>query len=495
MRSDKYNNKQNKSKKGFKTFTMIWSILFLLTTLTFVGVLIHFNMLPSKYLYIGLSAAALLTLLIFPALFFKGFKKSRKIIALALSIFLMGAYGLGIIYMTGTLDFFSKITNIGVPTEEFYVVVKDDGPYDKIEDIKGKTVETYLNNERNYSEAKNKLGKEVNVNYEMIENLSDMADGLLNDEYDILFISESHYTTISSQHETFKADTKIIYTVKVEIESQNVAKEVDVTSEPFNIYISGLDIEGSIDILSRSDVNMIMTVNPTTHKIILTSIPRDYLVQLPGKGDAQDKLTHTGIYGISETIGAVEKLMGIDINYYAKVNYSTVTELVDAIGGIDVISDYNFDTHGMDVYYTFYEGENHLDGPQALAFARERQSFEDGDFQRNKNQQTVLKAILTKCMSSSTILTSYTSILNSVEDYAEINMSQRDIQKLAKFQLNGMPSWSIETQHIEGQLDTTLCYSTGEYLVSVVDPDEESIVTAVDKIVSVMEEGKNDGSK
>lgn len=490
MRSDKH-HKRNKENNKLHRFTKVWSVLYALVTIAFLGVLVYMDLLPIKYLCIAAGVIAVLMLITFPALFFKNFKKSRKIISLILSIILMLAYGVGIVYMNGTIDFFSKITKIGVQTEEYYVVARADSDYEDENSIKGKTVQTYLSNELNYSEAKNKLKEVVDVKYEMMESLSELADGLMDKKYDTIFVSEAHYTTICSEKKTFKKDSKIIYTVKVEQETKDIVKDVNVTEEPFNIYISGLDTEGSIETVSRSDVNMIVTVNPKKHEVLLTSIPRDYFIPLPDKGDAMDKLTHTGNYGIESTVAAVEKLTDIDINYYVKVNYTTVTKLVDAIGGIDINSDFTFVTHGMGVYYEFYKGNNHLDGSRALAFARERKSFSDGDFQRNKNQQIVLEGVLKKALSSTTVLTKYTTILNAVEDNVEINMSQKDMQKLIKMQLNGMPSWKIEKQSIIGSIGNEICFSTGDYYSSVVLMDQKSIISAVDKIVAVMDDDRN----
>ncbi|BDF10378.1 MAG: LCP family protein [Emergencia timonensis] len=486
MRSDKH-HKKNKESSSLHKFTKVWSILYLLVTIAFAGILVYMDLLPFKYLCMAIGIIAVLLLIIFPAMFFRNFKKSRKIISLVLSILLMLAYGAGIVYMSGTIDFFSKITKIGVQMEEYYVVARKDSDYKDENSIKGKTVQTYLSNELNYSEAKNKLKEVVDVKYEMTESLSELADGLIDQSYDTIFVSEAHYTTICSEKKNFRSDTKIIYTVEVEKETKDIVKDVNVTEEPFNVYISGLDTEGSISTVSRSDVNMIVTVNPKTHKVLLTSIPRDYEIKLPSKQNVLDKLTHTGLYGIEETIASVEQLMGIDINYYVKVNYTTVTKMVDAIGGIDINSDYAFTTHGMGVYYAFNEGENHLDGSMALAFARERKSFSDGDFQRNKNQQIVLEGVLKKALSSTTILTKYTSLLNAVEDNVEINMSQKDMQKLIKMQMDGMPSWNIQKQSITGTPDSKICFSTGDYYVAVVDVDQKSVISAVDKIVAVME--------
>lgn len=488
MRSDKHQKKKTSGNTGFKKFTKVWSILYILVTAAFIGVLIYMDVLTVKYLCIVVGIIAAVLLLTFPALFFVRFKKSRKVISLILSIALMAAYGVGIAYMSGTMDFFNKITTVKVQTEPYYVLAKADSAYEDITSIKGKTLQTPLTSEISYSEARNLLKKEQSVEYDMIEDVQAMAEGMLTGDYELLYVSENHYTGLCSEKNGFKDGTKIIATIRVPIESKNIVKNVDVTKDPFNIYVSGLDTEGTIDVVSRSDVNMIVTVNPKTHQVLMTSIPRDYYVELPGKGGVMDKLTHSGNHGIEETVAAVEKMTGLDMNYYVKVNYTTVTELVDAMGGIEVNSDFTFVTHGMDVYYEFYEGPNQLDGSRALAFARERQSFSDGDFQRNKNQQLVLEGVLKKAMSSTTILTKYTSILNAVEDCVEINMSENDIRSLIKMQMDGMPSWDIRKQSIIGGIGTEVCYSSGMNLyASVVLQDQESIVKAVDEIIAVME--------
>ncbi len=494
MRSDRH-NKKNNGNTGFKLFTKVWSIFYLLVTIAFFGVLIYMDVLIFKYLCAAAAVVAAALLLTFPALFFKGFKKSRKIICLILSVLLMAAYGVGIAYMTGTIDFFDKITTVKVQTEPYYVIARagndayDDDEAENATRLKGKTVQTFLTTDLRYSEAKNMLKEELNTEYEMIEDLQLMAQGLLDGDYELIYVSDAHYTTLCTENAGFKEGSKIVYTVKLPIESRSIVKDVDVTKDSFNIYVSGLDTEGSIDVVSRSDVNMIVTVNPRTHKVLLTSIPRDYYIELPDAAGAMDKLTHTGNHGIEETVETIEKLTGLDMNYYVKVNYTTVTQLVDAMGGIEVHSDYTFVTHGMDVYYEFYEGTNQLDGSRALAFARERQSFSDGDFQRNKNQQLVLEGILKKAMSSSTILTKYTTILNAIEDSVEINMSQEDIRSLIKLQTDGMPSWDIEKQSIIGSVGKEACYMDGLYLyASVVLQDGESIISAVDQIIAVMEE-------
>ena len=214
---------------------------------------------------------------------------------------------------------------------------------------------------------------------------------------------------INESIENFENDVRILDTISIKIESNVKVKDADVTKESFNIYISGNDIYGNILSVSRSDVNIIATVNPNTHKILLTTVPRDFYVQLHGTSGYRDKLTHAGVYGIDMSVSTMEDLLDLDINYYMRVNFTSLMKLVDAIGGVDVESDYSFRAASGE---SFVKGINHMNGKQALAFSRERKAFSDGDRQRGKNQQKVIIAILNKTLSSTTLITSYTDILD-----------------------------------------------------------------------------------
>lgn len=267
----------------------------------------------------------------------------------------------------------------------------------------------------------------------------------------------------------------------------------DITQDPFNIYVSGMDSKGEIDSgeKSRSDVNMIVTVNPRKKTILLTSIPRDYQIELPSHGYAEDKLTHSGLYGVDETIGAVENLMGIKINYYIKVNYTTFIELVNAIGGIYVTSDYEFDTY-IDGYH-IEKGVNYLHGEEALAFARERQAFIDGDNQRVKDQQIVLASIIDRVTSSNRWLMKYNKILSTLSPYIEMNLSRDEIQQLVKMQLSENINWKIKKSSLTGTDSTQSVYSS-DTPVYVMVPDDTSVQEAADKINAMTKTGKSNNS-
>ena len=266
---------------------------------------------------------------------------------------------------------------------------------------------------------------------------------------------------------------------------------VDVTSKPFNIYISGMDTTGKITEEARSDVNMIITVNPKTHKILMTSIPRDYLVEL--QNGEKDKLTHTGMMGIDETTSDVEDLLGIKINYYVKVNYNTLKDLVNSIGGITINSDKAFISYiGR---YQFVQGENKVDGAKALAYARERRAYSDCDNHRVRNQQDVLKAIVNKLTGSTTLLTRYNKILKYLAPTMEMNLTRAEVKALVKFQLGKNPKWKFESNSLEGYDAFATVYSGGNQQLYVMKPDEESIKKARQKIKEIQNPKSKSKSK
>ncbi len=472
---------------GFLRFTKIWSIVYVVLLALFVFTLLSADILPLVLLIPILVLLAGASMLIFPELFFANIKKSRKIIALIVSCVLIPIYAYGAIGLGSVAGFFSAITGNEQQTVEFLVITRKDSPLKELPDLQGKTVGTYISEEPVYMAARKKLADEVTVNYQTSPNITEMASSTLVGGFDATLMTKSNYDALKDQNKDFRKDTKKLYSFSVKMDEADLAKRVNVTKEPYNILISGLDVSGTIDVTSRSDVNMIMTVNPKTHKILLTSIPRDSVIHMNEKGGAADKLTHTGIYGIGCSLGAVEDLTGLDMNYYVKVNYTTVKKLVDALGGIDVKNDYEFDTHGMKAKYHFKKGKIHLDGAHALAFARERKSFPDGDIQRNRNQAKVMSAMIKKATSSRTILMNYTNILNSIKDYMQINMTQKEIKSLVKMQIAKNPDWSIKRQSMEGPSAFMQCYSTGSYEVSVVQVSDESLSKCVKKIKKVME--------
>lgn len=468
-----------RNSSGFAKFTKFWALLFFGITLLAGGVLVMANILATKYLIAAGVLMILLILLIVPSLYSYKTKTGQRVIAFILSLIVSAVYIMGARYLVSTMDFISKVTNVA-SGDEFLVVVRDDDMFSAIEDIEGQVVHAYQSGA--YEEAIAVLKEKVEVEVEQERDIAIMIDNLLTGESDVTLMSGGAYQTLVEENASFDDYTKILDRFKVTKKTADISKPVTVVDHAFNVYITGIDTEGTIDVSSRSDVNMVATVNPVTKTILLTSIPRDYYVILPDV-EAYDKLTHTGVQGANYTIETVEKLLGIDINYYVKVNFSTVVALIDAVDGLEINSEYSFYTwEGL----YFEEGINYVDGTEALKFARERYSFIDGDFQRNRNQQIVLEALIKKVTQSSTLLNKLPDILGAVGDYMEMNMSPSDLKALIRMQTNDMASWNIIKQNIKGATSSEYCYSVGQF-ASVVLQDYDSINAAVENINAVME--------
>ena len=274
-----------------------------------------------------------------------------------------------------------------------------------------------------------------------------------------------------------------LYSFEVKEKQYVELKDVNTVKEPFSIYVSGIDTYGSISSISRSDVNIVVTVNPISKTILLTSIPRDYYIKLHGYNE-MDKLTHAGLYGVDTSIKTIEDLLDININYYLKVNFTSLVELVNILDGITVNSDYEFTA--WDGTY-FKEGPNDLNGELALSFSRERKSFADGDKQRGKNQQEVIKAVINKATTSS-IIVKYNSIISSIGPQIKTNIPQSDITNLIKMQLKDRSKWNIIFNNLDGSDSFEYTYSYKKQKLYVMIPFESSIQEAKDKISEVYNE-------
>ncbi|MBP3853845.1 MAG: LCP family protein, partial [Erysipelotrichaceae bacterium] len=326
--------------------------------------------------------------------------------------------------------------------------------------------------------------------------ITDQVQALYDGSVDAIILNESYRHNVEDfeQYKDFSDKTEVLYSFVYYTDKNNTANSVsDVTSKPFTIFISGNDSYGTIDELTRSDVNMLVTVNPKTSRVLLTSIPRDYYVPLVCSDGAcaegaLDKLTHTGMHGINTTKETLESLLDVDINYTFRVNFSSAEQIVDALGGVDITVEpgLEIESFGADGALGGLDaGTHHLDGAHALAFARERYAYEDGDVQRVKNQQQVLEAIIHKAISSDT-LANYSTILKSMEGAFETNMSQDEIASLMQFQLRENPNWKFENYVLNGQGADMFCAELGTG-ASVLVPDQRTIDIAKKKIDAIID--------
>lgn len=278
---------------------------------------------------------------------------------------------------------------------------------------------------------------------------------------------------------------KINYAMK-EMSSDDVIINSDI-EKTFNIYISGIDVYGDIETSSRSDVNIIATVNPKTHQILLTTTPRDFYVPIPGISNGQkDKLTHAGNYGVYASMHTLEELYKTTIDFYIRINFTSLIEIVDELGGVDVFSEYDFTTSEESGYVmNIKKGINHLNGKQALAFSRERKNLDDGDNQRGKNQEALIIAMINK-ISSPKIIVKAANIIDSISENIDTNFSQKQIQSLIKMQLNNSIQWDVQSIAAEGTEGQDYCYSTGDTLLYVTYPNSTSIAEIRQKINNML---------
>lgn len=463
---------KKKNKKVLNIVSIIIGIISLILMLVFSYAIYKLNMIPGKflipvYILIFVIYTGLLLTVFLPKV-----KSKIKVISIVVLVLFGVIFGFADKYIFTTLNFMDILDRDILQKERYDVYVLENSSYNKLEDLKGKKVGLYQssNSEKAGSELKNK------VNFEIIEytDVEKMFESLNNDEINAIIISSSVKNLLDTELNDINVKIKSIYNFKISIEKNDIVKVVNVTNTPFNVYIAGGDGYGSIDYTFNTDVNMVATINPTTRKILLTSIPRDYYVNLVGQGpNAYDKLTHAGYYGIEESVKTVENLLDTDINYYVKINFSTIEGIVDAIGGVDVYSEYEFTA--SDGTYSYVKGYQHLDGKKALRFARERKSFATGDVQRVKNQQKVVEAMINKITSSTALISSYDRILDSVSDNLDTNMPSKDISRLVKMQLNDMRGWTIESQNAvgTGQMGPTYTFPTLNLYTML--PDKDSV--------------------
>ena len=459
-----------------KTLYVIFTFLILLFLIFIFGT----NIVPLKYLILLLVFFVLYDI----GLFFLLFKKNKKknIIGYVLGGLIIVLMGVLFYYLSITMGFFKGFGNNKYKEENYLILVLEESEFDSISDL---TNIGYTTNElSNIDKALEKLNSETDIENIKYDNSSLMFEDLINKNVDSVMIEESSMSLIYEQNEEYSGMFKTIHTINIKTEIE-IKSEVDVTNSPFSIYISGIDSYGSIATVSRSDVNMIATINPNTKQVLLVSVPRDYYVQLRGTTGYKDKLTHAGVYGVETSMGTLEDLLDTEINYYARVNFTSLEKIVDALGGVDVYSKYSFtSSQATGATYYFSKGYNHMNGQQALSFSRERKALPGGDRSRGENQQAVIDGIIRKATSPA-IITGYVKILNSLKDTFQTNMTDTDIQKLIKMQLDDMASWNITSYSLDGSDGNDYTYSYPSEKLYVMIPDEESVTEAkqmIDKV-------------
>lgn len=330
-----------------------------------------------------------------------------------------------------------------------------------------------------------KSDKGVNLTTDTVDSYQAAYENLINGSSQAMVLNSAYSSLLELSYDNYESNLKTIYTYKVK---KNISNDASSSNKNvFNIYISGIDTYGSISTVSRSDVNIILTVNMDTHKILMTSTPRDSYVQIPDGGANQyDKLTHAGIYGVETSEKTLENLYGIDIDYYARINFTSFLNLIDAIGGVTVYNDQAFTSlHGN---YDFEVGNITLNSDEALGFVRERYSLDNGDYDRGKNQLKVIQAIINKLTSFSSI-SNYSSIMSTLQDSVQTDMPLDTMMDLANTQLDSGKKFTITSQEVTGTGSTgeLTSYAMPTASLYMIQLDDASVASASQAIKDVME--------
>lgn len=424
--------------------------------------------------------------------------KAGKLIMGIVSLLLSGAMLYGVVAVNSVQSALSKIVGKMTETEITEVRVMNDNPATSMGDTKGYTFGYIADADtKNTQSILDEISKSFGtIKSKEYSSMTALADALYDDEVDAILINQGYVDLLTEKdgYTDFRDQTRVLYTYTTTHEVDQIVPNTSITKEPFVVYCSGIDARvDDISAKSRSDVNILAVVNPTTKQILLVNTPRDYYLPLARNGEL-DKLTHAGLYGIDESMKVLGNLYGVQADYYVRVNFAGLVKIVDALGGVDIESDANFscvpmetpDGNGDYTYqkYSFTKGINHVNGSQALAFARERKAFADGDNRRGQHQMTVIKAIVNKACSSA-VLTKYQELLKAASDAFITNMPYADISSLVQMQLGDMADWNITTYAVSGEGSTEYCYALGDK-AWVMIKDSSKVNTAKNMIQQVI---------
>lgn len=471
--------KKNKERK-ISILGIILGILLLLMTLSLIIIINILDIIPSNY-YIPLIIILIVISIILNFFLIYKFKnkflKAIKVFLTIISIIIVLVYTTFIYYLNKTMNLFENISIIKEEVSYYYIVVLDTSIYQEPSDLYEKKLAYYETTDKEVIDS-----LKLSLEYTTTKDIAKLKDSLYNQEVDAILISDIIKNKYEEDDESYSNNTRIIKTIEIKKSIEDITKRVSIKNTPFNVLISGIDAYGDINQTSRNDVNIVATINPNTNEILLTSIPRDYYVQLHGTTGYKDKLTHASYYGINMAVETIEDILDTDINYYVKVNFTTVVDLVNEIGGIDVYADQDVNIGTCKIK----EGYNNLDGKCALAFSRERHSYTDGDRHRGRNQQQVIIAIFNKLTSGTTLLTEYTNILSVLDGKFATNMDTKEITDYIKYELNDLKNYTIKTTQLDGYGSMGETYSYPGQDLWIMIPYEETIDNAKNLINKVL---------
>lgn len=485
------NRKRNSKRSAKNRIGNICLAVQALLSILFFIVIVLLNMLPLNYLSMIAAVLFFLWCISFTS---QVLRRGRGITGKLYSFVMIFVLAVGTFYIAKTNHIIASITGGFSQVDNMVVAVLADDPAETLEDAADYSFGVQFargadNMQTAITDIQDQLGTDIDMTE--YDSIQDQAGALFNGDVQAIIYNAAYAGILEETYPDFKNSVKIISRLQIrsELNLGGSASDDTLIKAPFTVYISGIDTYGEVSETSRSDVNIIAVVNPVTNQILLVTTPRDYFVPIPGISEGQnDKLTHAGAYGIDASMATLGELYETDINYYVRLNFTSMIDIIDTLGGIDVYSDLAFSTgpesgYEMDVS----KGYNHFNGKQALAFCRERHNLADGDVQRGKNQQAVITAMLKKILSP-TMLLKANGILNQISKDIETNVTQGQLNTLIKNQLSTNAEWTIQSVAATGTDGEDYCYSAMNELLYVMYPDED-VVKDIIELANVVEEG------
>lgn len=476
----------------------IISFVVLAAILAFTGLILYTDLVPAKY--IGVIFLGLMVFLLLIYLLVRSFRKRvRFCIGTVLALVFLSVLGVGGYYIHATVSSLDTITGVNKDVAEIKVYVLQNDPAQSITDAAGYSFGILSELDRSNTDAAlQQISGDMKNEIALTEygNLTDLADGLIKGNCQAAVLNSGYMDVLTQMdgYASFSSQVKEIASYRIESSverNDNLSasggkdQEGIASDDVYTIYISGIDTRGEMTSSSLSDVNILLTLNTRTKQALMVSTPRDYYVPLSVSNGEKDKLTHAGIYGVNVSMDTLEMLYGIDINYYFRLNFGGFIKIIDALGGITVNSDYEFDSQNVAGYH-FNKGENYVNGEQALAFCRERYAFSEGDRQRGRNQMAVVQGVVNK-VTSPELLKNYLSVMNSLEGCFETNIPYDTIAALVRQQLDEGGNWQVLSYSVDGTGDNQKPYSMSQNAYVMV-PDMATVEKAKDLMRKVRED-------
>lgn len=437
----------------------------------------HVNVIYTAVLVVVFLVCLLLTL----------FKKGKHLVTVLLVLFSI-VVGVSLFAFKSLVDVADNINKTASYSEiEMKVVVPANSSISDVSELTNVQAPTSADESNiNALIANIKSEKGVELTVDPVDSYQSAYENLINGSSQAMVLNSSYSSLLELSYNDYESNLKTIYTYKIKKAIEDTAKTTD--KNVFNIYISGIDTSGAVSTVSRSDVNLILTVNMNTHKILMTTTPRDSYVRIPdGGADQYDKLTHAGIYGIETSVKTLENLYDIPINYYARLNFTSFVKLINALGGVTVYNDQAFTS--LNGNYNFGVGNINLtSGEEALGFVRERYSLEHGDYDRGNNQLKVIQAIIEKLTSFQSV-SNYSDVISTLQDSIQTNMPLNTMMSLVNEQLDSGKTFIFSSQEVTGTGSTgqLTSYAMPNASLYMIQLDDASVAKASQAIKNVME--------